>query len=105
MSETYNDALEQVLKLIDTYPSKMREAPVYYYDSDYSDKPQPIPFSDFLGTPDLEDARQLNVILTNGNKWHWYSDIRNDEMNDTLDAAIAKALQPLKESILTLKKE
>ncbi len=57
---------------------------------------------DFMSILDVSYAKALGVVLLSGDKWHYYSDIRNDEQNDTLDAAIGKASEPLIADILSL---
>jgi len=87
---------ERCAKAVEEYASQMLKIAVYTYHCDIVGGPITVDFSDFL-TPDAEDAKALGVI--DSDKWDYYSDIRNDEMRETNEAAIKIALAPLAAAI------
>lgn len=48
---------------------------------------------EYMEALDIEDAQKLGVVFLNEGKYHWYSDIRGDEIDDGKIYLLAHALK------------
>lgn len=69
----------------------MLYAPVLNW-GEYEGKPMYGTLDEYIGVLDVEDAERLGVYLSEG-KYHWYSDIRGDQIEEGKVCILAKALK------------
>lgn len=86
---------EQIIKKSKDIALKMLNAEILDLDEEF-----PATTHDFMEIPGVDDAKKLGAILPSEEKYHWYSDIRNDQIMDAqieiLRLALIKALTEYK---------